>query len=96
MAASGRLPGAARIGKLWTFDHTKIKNYLADAEAQCQSKIFTNEMEFGGCELPSTAAKSEKAYESAMLKLLGGSGTRGFKKSHNHGRVSRRQVGRTR
>ena len=37
MARAGRLPGAAQVGKLWTFDPAKIRAHVArlEAEAQC-------------------------------------------------------------
>jgi hypothetical protein len=95
MAASGQLPGAARIGKLWTFDPAKIDAYLADAEAKCQNQIFTNATEFGGCELPLTGAKSAKAYDAAMSKLLGGSGIQGLSNSRKRDQVCRKQLGKT-
>ena len=60
MAATGRLPGAARIGKLWTFDPAKIRAYLADAEARCQNQISIRGMEFGGCVLPLPDANPRK------------------------------------
>ncbi len=93
MAARGNLPSAARIGKVWTFDPSRIRAYVADAEARCQSRISINEMEFGGFERPSTELKSARAYESAMLKLLGKDATKNSKGSRRRGQGRRRQHG---
>lgn len=95
MACAGRLPGAAKIGKLWTFDPIKIRAYVADAEAKCQNPISIGAPESGGYEPPLPDMKSAKAYESAILKLLGSSGTRGLRNSPKRAPGSRRQAGRT-
>jgi hypothetical protein len=33
MAAAGRLPGAAKIGQLWTFDPAKVRAWILEQEA---------------------------------------------------------------
>jgi hypothetical protein len=66
MAAAGRLPSAARIGKVWTFDPVRIKSFLAEAEIQCQKRTSIRETVSGGFERPLTESKSERAYELAM------------------------------
>jgi len=75
MAARGAIPGAARIGKFWTFDRTKFERFIAAREGECARKIYIGEELHGGCEPPSRESSTEKAYELAMSKLLGGSGT---------------------
>src|SRR5579875_169344 len=73
MAAAGRLPSAARIGKIWTFDPVRIRAYLAEAEAQaCQNAISISATGSGGLERHLPEGKSEKAYASAMSRLLAG------------------------
>jgi hypothetical protein len=81
MAARGAIPGAARIGKFWTFDRSKFERFVAAREADCARKTFTNAREYGGCAPPSTALSVEKAYAQAMSRALAGTATEGSKKS---------------
>jgi hypothetical protein len=82
MAAQGRLPGAAKIGSLWTFDPGKLRRFVAAKEDECRlSQIYTDEEASGGCEPPLPAKNIEKAYRLMMSRLRGGSGTRESKKS---------------
>ncbi|WP_374545043.1 helix-turn-helix domain-containing protein [Rhodoblastus sp.] len=80
LAAQGLLPGAAKIGKVWTFDRVKLARYIAAQEAEteangaCLRKISTSAARRGGFVPPLGASKSEKAYELAMQKLLGAGG----------------------
>lgn len=80
LAAQGLLPGAAKIGKVWTFDRSKLIRFIAAQEAETQTraarlrKTYINEPESGGYERPSRASSSEKALERAMLKLRAASG----------------------
>lgn len=77
MAARGAIPGAARIGKFWTFDRVKFERFVAAREGECAKKISTSGKGHGGCEPPSRASSTEKAYALAMLKLLGVAETSG-------------------
>ena len=79
--AAGKLPGAAMIGGTWTFDKDKLRRYIDAKEAECASRTFTNVRVSGGCAPRSTGSNIEKAYELAILKLRGGSETRGSRKS---------------
>lgn len=36
MAARGEIPGAAKLGKLWTFDRMKLARWIRDKEQECQ------------------------------------------------------------
>jgi phage terminase Nu1 subunit (DNA packaging protein) len=38
MAARGQIPGAAKFGKLWTFDRMKLARWIRDKERECQSQ----------------------------------------------------------
>lgn len=81
MAAKGQLPGAAKIGKVWTFDKDKLRRFIEAKEAECASQIFTKGKASIGCAPRSTASCIEKAYEQAMSKLRGGPATRGLRRS---------------
>jgi hypothetical protein len=77
MAKRGELPGAAQVGKLWTFDLSKLLAHIAEREeAACRATTFTKGAKSGGSELPSLGSSDAKAYEQAMQKLLGQSATR--------------------
>jgi len=42
LAARGALPGAAKIGTLWTFDPEKLRRFVAAREAECASHESVN------------------------------------------------------
>jgi excisionase family DNA binding protein len=72
MAARGDLPGAAKIGKTWSFDAEKLRRHIAAREQECLTRATsTFGVRFGGCAPSSTASSSAKAYEQAMSRLLG-------------------------
>ena len=48
MALRGDLPGAAQIGKLWTFDARRLRMFIAQREAECASATFISAEESGG------------------------------------------------
>jgi excisionase family DNA binding protein len=77
LVARGDLPGAARVGKLWTFDVRKLERYIAKREvAACQPKrTYIKGATFGGS-APHWEEKSDaKAFALAMSRLLGKSVT---------------------
>ena len=80
MAARGDLPGAAKIGKVWTFDRDKLDRYVAAKEMECASGTYTKGKASGGCEPKSAALNIERAYEQAISRLRGGGGTRGSRR----------------
>lgn len=73
MAARGELPGAAKIASLWTFDPEKLKQWIEEKEALCQTKIQTKisfcEAAPIGSKPPSKATSSSEALEREILKL---------------------------
>ncbi len=93
MAARGAIPGAARIGKFWTFDAVKLELFIEEREAEtCQtSGISIGGAGSGGCEPPLEASKSDRAYALAMSKLLGSSATRALKPSRRLAGMGRRK-----
>jgi excisionase family DNA binding protein len=83
MAAKGRLPGAARIGKLWTFDRAKIERFIVERELEtaCANETSTRGARPGGCEPPLTESNDEKALIRGISRLLGKSAATGSKRS---------------
>ena len=85
LAAQGLLPGAAKIGKVWTFDRAKLVRHIAAKEAetearacQIQKKTSTSAAESGGCAPRSAAQSSAKALEHARSKLRAACATSGW------------------
>jgi hypothetical protein len=96
LALRGDLPGAAKIGKLWTFSERALRDYVREreSEARCPTtETSINAAAFGGSERPLTAAKQERAYERAMQKLLGDCATSGSTRSRPRRGASRRDHG---
>lgn len=79
MAARGKLPGAAQIGKLWTFDVAKLRAHIAAKEAEC-AQAAPKLPPPRGCEPPASEYKAQKAYEQAMRDALGKAKTTRSKK----------------
>ncbi|WCT75935.1 helix-turn-helix domain-containing protein [Novosphingobium humi] len=42
MAARGLIPGAAKLGKLWTFDRSKLGKWISDKERECLSRQISS------------------------------------------------------
>jgi len=75
LACRGELPGSAKIGGRWTFDEKKIRDFIAEREAECLTKISIRERAYTGCAPPLTASNAEKAYTQTILKMRGKHGT---------------------
>jgi phage terminase Nu1 subunit (DNA packaging protein) len=73
LAGKGELPGAARIGGLWTFDPKKLAKFIAEKEAEIAARAAwkppTPAWKTGCIEPRSNSTKAEKAYALAMEKL---------------------------
>lgn len=81
LAASGRLPGAAIFGRVWTFDRIKLRQFIEMKETECANRIYIKGPKSGGCAPPSAVSNTEKAYEQAISRLLGKPETPGLNKS---------------
>jgi excisionase family DNA binding protein len=83
MASRGDLPGAAKIGSLWTFDKNKLQEYVTQKENECL-KIKTKILFAGTGNITSEPMlrvnSSRGRYEQAMSKLRGLSETSSLKK----------------
>lgn len=84
MAAAGTIPGAAKLGGLWTFDPDKLARWIAQRERQACRQISTYAAPPIGAGSKSPDANTDQAYERLMrAKRLGGSG-RGGSNSNAH------------
>lgn len=73
LAARGELPGAAKIGKLWTFDEPALRQWLKD-RSTCPKDPLPRNTHTGaairfGRDLPLQVANSVRASEQALQKL---------------------------
>jgi hypothetical protein len=75
MAACGELPGAARIGKQWTFNEAKIREFIVDKERETERKAAnTREVPSHrptAHDAPLSQRAVEKRYEEMMARLGG-------------------------
>jgi excisionase family DNA binding protein len=74
MAARGELPGAARIGSLWTFNEAKLQQFILDKEHETERRAANIRQALSrptarGVRPPSERAV-EKRYEETMAQLL--------------------------
>lgn len=73
LAARGEVPGAAKIGGLWTFDESALRSWIKE-RTQCQKdrrprSTATGEGKRSGRDLPLQATKSARACEQALREL---------------------------
>jgi hypothetical protein len=81
-AAAGRIPGASKPFKCWTFDEAKLRRWIAEEEQKsCRKSLEADEDRSAGQRTRSSAAKrggrgsrspagsSEERYQQAMLRL---------------------------
>lgn len=76
LAARGEIPGAAKIGGLWTFDEAALRLWIRE-KATCQIDPRRRNTPIGGetrsgRDLPLTVAKSVQACEQALRRLRRG------------------------
>lgn len=74
LAQRGQLPGAAKVGRIWTFNELALRNWLAGKAAECENKNVrqsgaTGVVTRSGVGSSSTATSIEKAYEQALSNL---------------------------
>jgi hypothetical protein len=91
MAQRGQLPGAAKIGKVWTFDPAKLRRFIEEKEAECQKRAFPIRRAQGSSARMPTTLQIEKAYERAMAELRGKGATRAPGQSGRKLRTSDRE-----
>src|SRR5690606_19537578 len=73
LALRGDLPGAVKIGGLWTFDEAALRNYIKE-RTQCPRdrkplNTPTGEAKSYGRASPLQARNSEKAWQQTLQKL---------------------------
>lgn len=75
MAARAELPGAAQIGKQWTFNEAKLREFIADKEREIERKAANIRQVLShrltAREAPPSEHTIQKRYEEAMARLLG-------------------------
>ncbi len=65
LALRGELPGAARIGGVWTFDAAKLSAFIAQRERDAESRA-TNVVPFPSPQPRQTRAQTSAAYAKLM------------------------------
>ena len=87
MASRGQLPGAAKIGSLWTFDLEKLKKWVEEQEKKCQKTTQTETLSFATasttCEPALRVKLSKSRYEQAMSLLRARAETKPSQKLKN-------------
>lgn len=63
MAARGELPGAAKLGKVWTFDEARLRAWVRQREAVACRPISTGATASGGRGFRFKGATIDAAYE---------------------------------
>lgn len=76
LAARGDLPGAAKIGGLWTFDEAALRNWIRERTI-CPKDRRPQGSHIGGAarsgrDLPLQAVNTAKAYEQTLERLRRG------------------------
>ncbi|MGU3496128.1 helix-turn-helix domain-containing protein [Xanthobacteraceae bacterium A53D] len=76
LAARGEVPGAAKIGGLWTFDEAALRNWIKERTTcprnQGLPNTHTGVATRSGRDLPLQVANSVKASEQALRRLRRG------------------------
>lgn len=65
LAIAGKLPGAAKLGGVWTFDPLRLRAWIREREDACHGnpEISISVAQHGGAASRSPAASIEAAYE---------------------------------
>jgi len=66
MAARGLIPGAAKIGREWTFDRIKVRRWIRDLEQAACRTTSMSATGSGGSKYKSPASHIDEAYERAL------------------------------
>lgn len=74
LAQRGDLPGAVKVGRVWTFNEAALRAWLVEEEA-CRNEErrrngASGEVKSSGVDIPLTASRSARAFEQARSKLL--------------------------
>lgn len=65
MAARGAIPSAAKIGRQWTFDRSRVRRWIASAERQWRTTSI-NETGSGGSKFRWPERSTDEACERAL------------------------------
>lgn len=75
LAARGEVPGACKIGKVWTFDEAALRNWIKERSTwpeQKRQSTPSGAATHYGRDLPLQARNSAKASELALQRLRRG------------------------
>ncbi|MCX5516172.1 hypothetical protein C3941_19470 [Kaistia algarum] len=76
LAARGELPGAMKIGRLWTFDESALRLWIRERTTCLNDRrhqsTHTGAKTRYGRDLPLQAEKSARAYEQTLQRLRQG------------------------
>jgi hypothetical protein len=75
MAARGEIPGAAKPGRIWTFDENRLRRWLREKEVEACRPTSTSGDPSGGREFKLPDATFDEAYAQA-IGLKPGRGSR--------------------
>lgn len=65
MASRGEIPGAAKLGRVWTFNETELRRWIRRRESEvCRTSIVARESGMPEYRLP--AMTEDEAYEQAI------------------------------
>ena len=83
MAASGNLPGAAKMGKVWTFDPIAVRAWVRQKEAEaCRERTSISAAPLGGGASKSVDESTDEAYARLIHGRRRVDSKRGKPKSH--------------
>lgn len=75
LAARGKIPGAGKCGRLWTFDRLKVERWIREMEAEAwpsePQKDATGADLFYGGSSPSPATSTAARYEQLIRQKPG-------------------------
>ncbi len=68
LAIAGKLPGAAKLGGVWTFDPVRLRAWIIERELACleNQEISMSEAQRGGVVSRLPDANTEAAYEQLI------------------------------
>jgi len=66
MSARGEIPGAAKLGRTWTYDVRKLRTWVREQEAVTCQAISIGGAKSGGHESRFDGAMSDEAYEHLL------------------------------
>jgi hypothetical protein len=80
LSARGLVPGAAKLGGVWTYDEARLRRWVREEEDRaCRATSIAGEKS-GGAEYRSPAGNTEKAYEQLFAPKRSSASTHGARR----------------